>query len=440
MKGAFIAFLSLLSAGLCSYAQPLAFPGAEGFGKFTTGGRGGRIIYVENLNDDGVGSLRKALQADGPRIILFNVSGTIELQRPLDINKGNVTIAGQSAPGDGICIRNYPVSIKTDNVILRYLRFRMGDEKNVEGDALGANRYNKNIIIDHCSMSWATDECASFYRNSAFSMQWCIIAESLNSSVHKKGEHGYGGIWGGEGASFHHNLIASHKSRMPRFSGSASTPNSERELVDFRNNVIYNWEINNIYGGERGKYNVVNNYLKAGPATVKSRRNQIINPSSPIGKFFIEGNVLEGNEAVSRNNWLGVRANDLDSAKANRPFDVVAIAVDKPALAFQRVLQFAGASYQRDAADIRIVKEVQDGKSGPGKSGNGIIDSQNDVGGWPQLRQGTPARDTDKDGIPDEWERAHQLNPADAADGNAYHASGYTNVEVYLNSLIKNEI
>ena len=308
-----------------SEAQTLAFPSAEGFGKSTTGGRGGKVIVVTSLNDDGPGSLRAALKEKDPRIIVFAISGTIELASPLNINSGNVTIAGQSAPGDGICIKNYAVLVNADNVIIRFLRFRLGDEKKQESDAISGTKGSSNIIIDHCSMSWSTDECASFYRNKNFTMQWCIVSESLNQSVHVKGDHGYGGIWGGEGASFHHNLLASHTSRLPRFSGSSTTPNGPNELVDFRNNVIYNWMNNNSYGGERGKYNMVNNYYKPGPSTKKSVMTRIVNPYSPIGKFFISGNCLQGNESVTKDNRSGVHANDLDSVFTDKPFEVVSI-------------------------------------------------------------------------------------------------------------------
>lgn len=416
-------------------AQQPAFPGAEGFGKFTSGGRGGKVCIVNNLADRGPGSLREALQQKGPRTIVFAVSGTISLESGLFVKNGDVTIAGQSAPGDGICIRNYPVEIEADNVIIRYLRFRMGDEAKKEGDVIGG-RNCRNIIIDHCSMSWGTDECASFYRNSNFTMQWCIIAESLNKSVHFKGEHGYGGIWGGEGASFHHNLLASNKSRMPRFSGSSTTVNPENELVDFRNNVVFNWGINNSYGGEKGRYNMVNNYYRPGPATNEKVRSRIVNPSSPYGSFWVDGNTLHDDAKVSRNNWNGVHCEHKDSVRAEKPFAVLAIPVESAAKAYERVLECAGACLYRDAADKRIIDNVRSGQADKGR--NGIIDSQLDVGGWPELATKPAPEDSDKDGMPDEWEKTRGLNPQDPSDAAMYNLDkGYTNLEVYLNWLVR---
>lgn len=442
MKRTIIRILLLVCIGIFhleGFGQTLAFPGAEGFGKFTTGGRGGRILKVSNLNDSGEGSLRKAIQAKGPRTIIFEVSGTIALESPLDLNNGDLTIAGQSAPGDGICIKNYPVSIKANNVVVRYMRFRMGDEKGIQGDALGGTRGVRNVIIDHCSMSWATDECASFYNNSDFTLQWCIISESLNASVHEKGQHGYGGIWGGKGATFHHNLIASHHSRMPRFSGSSTTPNSELELVDFRNNVIYNWEINNVYGGEKGKYNLVNNYYKPGPATPKSRLNRLLNPSMPYGKFFVEGNVIENNAQVSRDNWAGgVQCDNPDSAKAVTPFQTIGLKEVSAHDAYMTVLEYAGASLRRDAVDCRLIEAIKSGKSNTGSRKTGIIDSQADVGGWPKLKSLETPKDSDGDGMPDNWEVSNGLNPSDPQDGTGFKVSGeFSNVEVYLNSLVQ---
>ncbi|MFD2161332.1 polysaccharide lyase family 1 protein [Paradesertivirga mongoliensis] len=422
-----------------SDGQPIAFPGAEGFGKYTTGGRGGKAIIVSNLNDAGEGSLRKAIQAKGPRTVVFAVSGTIALESPLDINNPDITIAGQSAPGDGICLKNYSLNVKADNVIIRYLRVRMGDEKKYQGDALGGVKGNSNIIIDHCSVSWATDETASFYNNKNFSMQWCIISESLNASAHAKGEHGYGGIWGGRGASFHHNLLASHKSRTPRFSGSSTTKNTPDELVDFRNNVIYNWGENNIYGGEEGRYNVVANYFRSGKATDSSKKNRMLQPWSPYGKFYVAGNEISGYPAISDDNWSGgVQADHPDSAKADVAFQAVPITQHTARKAFDLVLAHAGASHKRDIVDSRITQEVRNGVSVSGKANNGIIDSPNDVGGWPELKSLTAPLDSDKDGVPDDWERKNKLNPNDPSDAAKVAAKTfYTNLEVYLNSLIK---
>lgn len=414
-------------------AQQLAFPGAEGFGKYTTGGRGGKVIIVQNLNDSGDGSLREAIRAKGPRTITFAVSGTIALKSPLKVNNGDVTIAGQSAPGDGICIKGYPFKISADNVIIRYLRFRLGDENKVEDDAISSLR-NKNIIIDHCSFSWATDEAASFYDNENFTLQWSIISESLNKSVHSKGEHGYGGIWGGKGASFHHNLLAHHKSRNPRFNGARTHGEPEKEVVDFRNNIIYNWRSNSVYAGEAGQYNMVNNYYKPGPATEKTKRDRIVNPWEPYGKFYVVGNYMEGSEEVTHNNALGVVCDTSELPLIGNPIPVVDIKMQTATVAYNEVLASAGASFRRDAVDNRIVEEVKTGKA---TYGDGIINSQTDVGGWPELKGGKAPLDSDQDGMPDFWEKENGLNPHDAKDNIAYSLDkGYTNIEIYLNQII----
>ena len=356
------------------------------------------------------------------------------------IKNGDLTIAGQSAPGDGICIKNYTTTLSASNVIIRYLRFRMGDERKCEDDAFNG-RSQHDIMIDHCSMSWSIDEAASFYYNKNFTMQWCLIAESLEHSFHTKGPHGYGGIWGGEGATFHHNLLASHTSRNPRFSGSGTVPNPPDELVDFVNNVIYNWGANSTYGGEKGNYNMVNNYYKPGPATVKTR-NRILNPYEEFGHFYLDGNVIIGNNAVTKNNWLGVEGEKkipVDKAKADKPFAVLSIKQQTAPDAYLAVLQQAGANLKRDAVDARIIKDVQSGMANEGNNHNGIVDSQKDVGGWPELK-GLPApADTDHDGMPDSWEQQQGLNPNDAADATTYKLNKlYTNLEIYLNSLVKN--
>lgn len=427
--------VALVLRCLFTDGQTIAFPGAEGFGKYTTGGRGGKVIVVTNLDDHGHGSFRAAVETEGPRMVIFNVSGTIALESALIIRNGNITIAGQTSPG-GVCVKNFPVIIEADNVMIRFMRFRLGDELKQEADALTAIKGNSNIIIDHCSISWSTDECASFYRNRNFTLQWCIISESLNKSVHQKGEHGYGGIWGGEGASFHHNLLANHSSRLPRFSGSASTPNPSGELVDFRNNVIYNWQTNSSYGGEKGRYNIVGNYYKPGPAT-PGEKYYFINPWPPFGNFFISGNVFAGSADLTQNNKLGIFKAPVDSVTVDAPFDVIAITTQSASSAYACVLDHAGVSHSRDSVDRRIIADVRSGRSESGSRKNGIIDSQAEVGGWPLLKHTTLDRDSDSDGMPDHWEIKNGLNPGHAgSDARSLHAE-YDNLEIYLSELVK---
>ncbi len=462
-------YISVLSLFLLSFffllsAQSTkipAFPGAEGGGAYATGGRGGQIVYVTTLEDDREikGSLRWAIGQRSPKIILFKVAGIIDLKSELKISKGDVTIAGQSAPGDGITIKGYPVIIGADNVILRYMRFRMGDENQVQDDALKANGV-KNVIIDHCSVSWSTDECASFYDNEDFTLQWCIISESLRNSIHKKGAHGFGGIWGGKNVSFHHNLLAHHDSRNPRFNGYKRSGLGYRSLldedrVDFRNNVIYNWGSNSSYGGESGKYNIVANYFKSGPATKKSVRSRITsididkNPAiSPpgFGLYFIADNFVFGFDEVNKDNRKGVHLSEGVNSEicfVKIPFEHAEIKTQNAMDAYRDVLRFSGASIARDVIDKRIVKEVADGTytfKGSNGSVNGIIDSQKDVGGWAvySFNPSDVKPDTDGDGMPDWWEDKNKLNKNDVADGNLFTLDKkYTNVEVYLNQIHK---
>lgn len=416
-------------------SQPLAFPGAEGFGRFTVGGRGGKVVEVTTLEDAGPGTLRNAVEQKGSRTVIFRVGGTITLRAPLVIAHDSLTIAGQTAPGDGICIRGYPVLIEADNVIIRFLRFRMGDENRVEGDALSAI-FRKDLIIDHCSFSWGTDEVLTVRDNENTTVQWCIISESLHRSSHHKGPHGYGGIWGGKGASFHHNLLAHHFSRNPRFNGSRYHGEPQRELVDFRNNVVYNWGQQSAYGGERGRQNVVANYFRYGPAT--GPKNRIVEPSDAEGRWYVADNFVFGFPEITADNWAGgVQGDFWQKVRVRQPHPCAPVVTHTAHQAYALVLTHAGAVLpRRDEVDARIVREVRSGTTSFGMGGRGIIDSQDEVGGWPELRDGSPPPDADHDGMPDEWELNHSLNPFDPRDGRLdSNGDGYTNLEHYLNDL-----
>ncbi|WP_321287379.1 T9SS type A sorting domain-containing protein [uncultured Sunxiuqinia sp.] len=464
-KNQILSILFVFAFCLISVAQTEnlpAFPSAEGGGKYTTGGRGGQVYYVTSLEDNGTaGTLRVGVEnLSGPRIIMFKVSGTIKLKSQLKISRPNITIAGQTAPGDGICIRDYSVVVETDNVIIRYLRFRLGDETNQQNDAIWG-RENKNIILDHCSMSWSTDECASFYDNENFTMQWCLLAESLRISVHDKGKHGYGGIWGGKKASFHHNLFAHHDSRNPRFNGSRYSNQPELEKVDYRNNVIYNWGGNSAYAGEGGSYNIINNYYKAGPATPSSKADRIMQPypdnggnnqpAGVYGTFYVDGNYITANSQTTNNNWLGIDPHSSfsdygvskDDLKSDTAYQIAPCITQDAEKAYEKVLQYVGASLVRDTVDSRIVYDVETGTAtvmdGGNGSSNGLIDTQSAVGGWPVLNSTEAPTDTDNDGMPNTWEDSNGLNKTDAGDAKLTTVDGkYPNLEVYLNSLVSN--
>jgi hypothetical protein len=456
-----------------------AFPGAEGGGMYTTGGRGGKVIKVTNLNDSGPGSLRAALAESGTRTIVFDVSGVIELKSRLNINNGDVTIAGQTAPGDGICLKNYSAVVNASNVIIRFIRFRMGDETNFEDDALWG-RFTKDVIIDHCSMSWSTDECSSFYANENFTMQWCLLSESLRNSVHGKGTHGYGGIWGGVNASYHHNLLAHHDSRNPRFDSgnvygtSSQALTTDKRAVDFRNNVVYNYSNYPAYGGEGQKINFVGNYYKWGPASINGP--DVNTKGKKRGYFYLVGGIYEGVDYgcphiymgentnylhtdgtfdyVNSDNWAGISYSSDPGAttvtKLTTPVNIAPsgtparVTTHSAAKGFEKVLAYAGASLKRDAVDKRAVNDTRNGTAtcmnGGNGSINGLIDTQAAVGGWPTYKSERPRKDSDGDGIPDAWEDAFGLDKNSAADGNTKTLDPkgrYTNLEMYLHYLVK---
>ncbi len=456
--------------------QPIAFPGAEGFGRYATGGRGGKVYHVTTLEDNGEkGTLRWANEQEGPKTIVFDVSGTIFLKKPLRFS-ANTTVAGQTAPGDGICIADFPVMVSSNNII-RYLRFRLGNRQvaHHEGDGLGGS-HSQDIIIDHCSISWSIDECLSVYGNKNFTVQWCIISQSLNNAGHQKGAHGYGGNWGGSGASYHHNLLAHHTSRTPRLGPSPYTQEDER--MDLRNNVIYNWTANGCYGGEGMTVNIVNNYYKPGPGTPADERglriavpnirtSQYTHHDSPHpnvwdkmwhiwGKYFIDGNVNSKYSKVTKDNWtygvynqINADANDgtytpetKDTIRLHQPMPFAPVTTQSATEAYKLVLAHAGASLHRDALDKIIVSDVRKGKATfTGKDCEpGIINTQNDIrlgdSPWPELKSLPSPKDTDGDGIPDQWENAHGLDMNNKNDGNTIGDGSYTNLEIYLNSLV----
>jgi len=378
----------------------------------------------------------------------------------LNINNDNITIAGQTAPGDGITIKDFPVVINADNVIIRYMRFRMGDEAKQQADAL-ESRFHKDIIIDHCSFSWATDETLTLYANENTTVQWCFITESLRNSVHEKGSHGYGGIWGGKNATFHHNLLAHHDSRNPRLGEEAGKAFALTDKVDLRNNVMYNWQGNSTYGGEAMNVNIVNCYYKPGPATTKTdkiisidkNKNEGTEVYDIWGKFYIDGNFIEGSQSVTNNNWEYGVYNQFHSSygtvtdfekeemRLSEPNDIGDNVTTHTALvAYEKVVEYGGASLIRDAVDNRITENVKNKTysfEGSLGSTKGIIDSQSDVGGWPELSSTTPPVDSSEDGMPDMWKTAQKLDPEKTETNGNDLSTAYDNVEVYINSLVK---
>lgn len=447
-----LAVLSGVVAAAPVEAKLPSFPGAEGAGAVTVGGRGGRVIYVTNLQDRGPGSFRAAVEAGGPRTVLFAVGGRIHLESPVIIENPYLTIAGQTAPGDGITISGETVTINAEEVIVRYLRFRRGNLER-EDDALNAVSSPGRIIIDHCSFSWGLDENVSFYRYMKerpdgsrkklpiedVTIQWSISSEALN--LHN---HAFGATWGGRNVSFHHNLFANNTGRVPSIGWG--------DGVDFRNNVLFNWRHRNLDGGDaQSTINVVANVYKPGPATNEGRlQYRIAKPevfrnygaSGSEGNWYIADNWVVGNEAVTADNWAGgvqfeggseeeVRG-QIEKGRRAKPNPAPKIRQDTARQAYERVLADAGAVLpRRDAVDERVIADV---RSGEPAFGNGIILTHEDVGGWPDYRSGQAPVDSDFDGMPDAWERKHGLDPDDPADGpRDADGDGYSNLEEYLN-------
>ena len=482
-------------------AQTPAFPGAEGHGRYATGGRGGQVVHVTNLNDSGTGSFREAVSGSSKKIVVFDVGGVIALKSNVNIG-ANTTIMGQTAPKPGITLRYYTVNPAGNNIIMRFIRIRRGSEKDVnDGADASTARHYTSMMLDHCSFSWSIDEVASFYDNNNFTMQWCTIGESLNNAGHNKGAHGYGGIWGGKLASFHHNFILHVNNRSPRFNGArydwdGYTGNQlyskykwenavQAENVDFRNCVVYNCG-NGCYGGPGGgQVNMVGNYYKSGPAAETNKLTTVTVGASgnaegyPIywgmtSRYFLDGNTIDDEQVgwghfdydggtIQQNgeryskdpqhyngdkvDYLNYNGTDYVRIRLDEPAPTDSVTTHDADIAFVQVLAYAGASLNRDDVDARYAEEAENGTctySGSVTKKPGRIDLVSDVLGYTEANFGTGSRpagfDTDGDGIPDDWESANGLNPNSAADGKTYTldpAKWYTNVEVYCNSLVQ---
>jgi hypothetical protein len=451
-----------------------AFPGAEGGGAFSFGGRGGKVYVVTTLADRGPGSFREACEQGGARIIVFNVAGIIQLKTPVDIRAPYITIAGQSAPGDGVCIAGESVLINTHDVVIRYMRFRRGaTEVTRRDDALGGNGVG-NIIIDHVSASWGLDENMSMYRHVYdrggakqeklptvnVTIQNSIFSECLDTY-----NHSFGSTVGGLNSTFMRNLWANNISRNPSIGMYGD--------FGFVNNVVFNWWNRSADGGDhRSLFNFINNYYKPGPITPKDKpiAYRILKPESgrdtanksTFGKAYVHGNIVEGYDKVTADNWAGgVQVGDngeggshLSAIRVNEPMPMASVTIIPTKQAYDYVLDNVGANLpKRDAVDARIVQEVKTGKivytegAQTGKQyikrrlpedsyKQGIITHPSQVGGYPEYK-GTPYKDSDKDGMPDEWEIKNGLNSKNAADASMdKNNDGYTNIEEYLNSLV----
>ena len=463
-------------------ASLAAFPGAEGGGAFSFGGRGGKVLVVTSLADSGPGSLRWACEQGGARTVVFNVSGIIRLKSPLIIRAPYITIAGQSAPGDGVCVAGESVWINTHDVIIRFMRFRRGETYvGRRDDAIGGNPIG-NIMIDHVSASWGLDENMSMYRHmyndstgkaevklgtANITIQNSIFSEALDTW-----NHAFGSTLGGENCTFMRNLWADNAARNPSIGWNG--------VFNFANNVVFNWVHRSTDGGDyTALFNIINNYYKPGPLTPLNEpiSYRILKPESGrsklpyvvFGRAYVEGNIIAGNEKVTKDNWDGGiqlenkkgDAMTFEEAKpyfaamrSSKPHPMAPITIIPTEKAYDYVLANVGATLpKRDAVDTRVIEQVRTGKINylknvklPGTQfkhrrlpidsyKGGIITDINQVGGYPQYK-GTSYKDSDNDGIPDEWETKNGLNPKDGSDSAKYASSGYTNIENYLNSLV----
>jgi pectate lyase len=400
----------------------LAFPGAEGYGAYSRGGRGGKVLFVTNLSDSGPGSLREAIETKGPRTVIFRAGGLIET-KGLVVREPYLTIAGQTAPGDSICVKKTESSgdafelSGTHDVIIRFLRFRAGNNTGeFRGDSFRVYD-SDNFIVDHCSCSWGNPETLSASGLvDRYTVQWCMISEGNNQQT-----HAFATIIGGNRSTWHHNLFAHVVSRVPRW-GDITVQ------CDFRNNVIYDWGYYCGYGDLR-TLNYVNNYLRIGPSTTQNPPFFIRDPKVALSaSLYVNGNFFVGRPDVSQDNWKGVDADR--SLQSSVTFPAPPVQTQPAEEAFELVLKKAGATLpRRDSVDARMVSDV---RNGTGK----IINNEKEVGGWPVYAFGQPIVDTSSDGIPDEWKKTHGLSVGDPNVGNARNGDGYTELEVYLNSLV----
>ncbi len=422
----------------------LAFPGAEGYGRFARGGRGGDVYHVTNINDSGPGSFRDGIEsAKGPRTIVFEVSGTIELKSPIRIGNNGLTIAGQTAPGDGITFKDNKLGFsKCSDVIVRYIRVRLGDRDNKQGkspDAVSVDDCD-HLIFDHVSSSWGIDGNQDTGNCKNYTFQWSILSEALHDSLHHKGPHAMAGSFRKQESNItiHHSIFASSRDRHPTLGGHQDQPHW---IIDFRNNIVYNWSNGGTANVGDAQINLINNIFRPGPESGDKLPIAMKAHTAYAGHGYMSGNVFDEHPELTANNYAAINMErwqenypyrgTLDEWRTDRAFDTGdnAPTTHSAEEARRLVLAGAGASLVRDAVDKRLINDI---KNRTGK----LLDSQDEVGGWPELKSKPAPKDADRDGMADAWEQANNLNPNNPADRNGdADKDGYTNLEEYLNSL-----